>query len=228
MKKLTILSETAIQEIQLLTCKGKEAYLPTDVHLTCYPVSRKAVSQATGILSRGKFTFDYPAQAVIKMVVDGITDFKKAFQFFATPPDMAQYMVDQIVWQYGRNAVVLEPSAGQGALIDAFMDRFGELTKRIDMMELSVMNYAILQDKYQDIPATIVHGDFMERDTYATQYDVIIMNPPFTKGQDVEHITRAYELLAPGGQLFSYASASVLTNSQKKYKAFNQRALRGL
>src|SRR5260370_113585 len=35
------------------------------------------------------------------------------------------------------------------------------------------------------------------------QFDRIVMNPPFTQGQDIKHVRRALEWLAPNGILVS-------------------------
>ncbi|EGO7830391.1 class I SAM-dependent methyltransferase, partial [Escherichia coli] len=43
-------------------------------------------------------------------------------------------------------------------------------------------------------------GDFMEWQP-AQYYSRVIMNPPFSHGQDIRHILRAFSLLRPGGVL---------------------------
>ncbi|HIA2993587.1 TPA: class I SAM-dependent methyltransferase, partial [Escherichia coli] len=43
-------------------------------------------------------------------------------------------------------------------------------------------------------------GDFMEWQP-VQYYSRIIMNPPFSHGQDIRHILRAFSLLRPGGVL---------------------------
>ena len=43
-------------------------------------------------------------------------------------------------------------------------------------------------------------GDFMEWQS-VQYYSRIIMNPPFSHGQDIRHILRAFSLLRPGGVL---------------------------
>ncbi len=51
-------------------------------------------------------------------------------------------------------------------------------------------------------------GDFMEWQP-VQYYSRIIMNPPFSHGQDIRHILRAFSLLRPGAaltrRLFHYA-----------------------
>lgn len=51
---------------------------------------------------------------------------------------------------------------------------------------------------------------------------MVIMNPPFTKGQDVAHITHALKFLRPGGALFAIIGESYVTHPAKKYSAFRE------
>jgi len=48
------------------------------------------------------------------------------------------------------------------------------------------------------------------------------MNPPFEKGQDIEHIRHAYELLAAGGRLVAIASEGPFFRSDAKSVAFRE------
>ena len=90
--------ETNLREdLQALTCTGNVAALPTKP-LNDYAKLRKVLIDATGKYKRNTFEFPYPAQAVISRLLTGeVVNFKKEFQFFATPEDMAQQMTNQIV-----------------------------------------------------------------------------------------------------------------------------------
>lgn len=48
----------------------------------------------------------------------------------------------------------------------------------------------------------------------------IVMNPPFTRFQDIDHIRHAYDLLDEGGILVSVASESPFFRSEKKAVEF--------
>jgi len=48
------------------------------------------------------------------------------------------------------------------------------------------------------------------------------MNPPFERGQDMEHVTHAINLLAKRGKLVALMSPSAFTGSTKKHKAFKE------
>jgi predicted RNA methylase len=123
-------------------------------------------------------------------------DLKKQFQYFPTPKDMAKDMVDMA--DISEEHSVLEPSAGQGAIADE-IDR----PERVYCCELNPANASILINKGY----SVFTGDFLSMDK-TVLVDRIVMNPPFTKQQDVDHIMRAFEFLKPGGVLVSVVSES--------------------
>ena len=53
----------------------------------------------------------------------------------------------------------------------------------------------------------IINGDFLEHATEVGSFDRILMNPPFSKAQDIGHITRAADMLNPGGRLVAICAA---------------------
>lgn len=142
--------------------------------------------------------------------VGSVVDKKKTYQFFETPKDLAKRMVELADIKYTDNEMqmqdVIEPSAGRGAICDE-IDQSKCLFR---CTELNPENAEILIQK--GYPVFI--GDFLESTEEADRF---IMNPPFTKGQDAQHVAHAYSLLRKGGRLVSVMSASVKFNQQKKY-----------
>ena len=51
-------------------------------------------------------------------------------------------------------------------------------------------------------------------------YDVIFMNPPFEKHQDIEHVLHAYSLLKKGGRLVAIMAGNKKNSSQSKVNEF--------
>lgn len=51
-------------------------------------------------------------------------------------------------------------------------------------------------------------------------YDRIIMNPPFSKGRDIEHVRHAYDLLRPGGRIVAIMGEGAFFNSNKAAENF--------
>ncbi len=101
---------------------------------------------------------------------------------------------------------VLEPSAGDGAIADAIRDNY-----KVDLtvIELDPKRAAALTRKGYD--PTLLRGDFLEFAAgwagCIAGFDRIVMNPPFSKKQDIAHVRAAYDLLAPGGRLVAILSA---------------------
>jgi 16S rRNA G1207 methylase RsmC len=49
---------------------------------------------------------------------------------------------------------------------------------------------------------------------------LLVMNPPFEAGQDIDHVRHAYACLAPGGHLVSIMSEAPFFRSDTKAVAF--------
>ena len=89
---------------------------------------------------------------------------------------------------------VLEPSAGTGALLEALGTHAG-----VTVVEISHQLAEALRTRY---PLCDVRcADFLALGDELGPFDRIVMNPPFERGADIEHIRHAYAKLNPGGRL---------------------------
>lgn len=113
-------------------------------------------------------------------------------QLFPTPPALAARMVELAGIQEGDT--VLEPSAGTGAICGALSKA---ASHSLTCVEVSNSLASALAGLLPD--ATVINDDFLTCDL--PKFDRIIMNPPFTRGQDIAHIVHALKLLKPGGRL---------------------------
>lgn len=145
---------------------------------------------------------------------------KKDFQFFPTPEDIGEWVVSLADVQPGHR--VLEPSAGQGALVDQILKAHSNIS--IHMCELMPSNVEVLKQKYEGnrwiMPIHKPH-DFLKVDIFY-EFDRIIANPPFTKNQDIDHITHMYRMLKDGGRLVSVASKHWQTAGERKCRDFRE------
>jgi hypothetical protein len=133
--------------------------------------------------------------------------------FFPTPRPIIEQMLD-LAWTPERDRMtVLEPSAGKGDMLEAIRDHWPHAKAR--GVEANRALYDILALKGFDV----VNADFMEWVT-AERFDRIIMNPPFERGQDIDHVMKAATLLKPGGRLVAIVSAGSLSRSDRKAKEF--------
>lgn len=143
-----------------------------------------------------------------------VVDVKKTWQFYETPEGMAFEMAsiaDIKQWHS-----VLEPSAGKGSIIGQIL-RLYPFLAQVDACEIQPDLRLAL--KVMPRVRLVLADDFLDLEE---KYDRIVMNPPFTGGQDIAHVRHAYDLLRPGGRLVAITSKSWLFNSTKKMTEFKE------
>lgn len=129
------------------------------------------------------------------------TDRKKALQFFETPAAIAQRMVE--LAEIKKTDLVLEPSAGHGALIAALPQNHPG--SYVTAIEIDQANCSVLRKRFPTIDVLQVDFTSAAKQLGTGRYDVALMNPPFTGGQDSEHIRAAWNVLKRGGRLVALA-----------------------
>lgn len=127
---------------------------------------------------------------------------KQEYQAFFTPKELAQYMVMRADVE---GKTVLEPSAGDGALADACKVAGA---KRVDCIELNPRYVDRLAKKGHNVTP----GDFLAVEPRPI-YDRVVMNPPFTKNQDIKHVEHALKCVRPGGAVV----AIMASNTDRKW-----------
>lgn len=138
---------------------------------------------------------------------------KKEYQFFATPDNLADELVE--LANIKENDLILEPSAGQGAIIEAVLRKNPQAN--IFAFELMDINSIVLTRKGFNHELT----DFLKVPGKPT-YDKIIANPPFSKNSDIEHIIHMYQMLKSGGRLVSVSSRHWKNSNNKKESKFRE------
>jgi hypothetical protein len=138
---------------------------------------------------------------------------RKIDGFFPTPSPIVKWMLQCADIQPGDR--VLEPSAGKGNIADLVRDLYPGA--QLDGIECNYTLRGILIYKGHHLIA----GDCLE--VRNPIYNVIVMNPPFEKLADIDHVTHAYEnLLADGGRLVSIMGESAFFRSDNKAMVFRQ------
>lgn len=141
---------------------------------------------------------------------------KSAYDFFPTPDVVSDELAENLNIRSGN--VILEPSAGRGALIDA-IERTGFRFHRIVAIDLNPNDVAHLKKNYSE-EIQIMEKDFMKCDPFGVVFDAIIMNPPFSNGQDVEHVVHAMRFLKRGGRCGCIVSPGYTFREGKKWDLF--------
>lgn len=148
--------------------------------------------------------------------------------FYPTPSALAGRMFAKVKWGKVRN--VLEPSAGKGDLLECMAriepriwrrSCFGmeKVRERTDVIECDYNLRLILRGKgYR-----LIADDFL---TFTTdkRYDLIVMNPPFSNGD--EHLLHAIDLMQHGGQIVCLLNAETIRNpyTQRRHLLLNKLA----
>lgn len=183
-----------------------------------YAEAKKWIEEAGGSWQGGKvqgFTFPFNAERVFNILHEGKRcNLQQEFQFFATPPEVADWLV-MLAGGVHEDEKVLEPSAGTGAIIDAIHRSCNDLV--VDCFELMPENKELLSKKSN---INILGDDFTTYDLGL--YDKIIANPPFSKNQDIRHVKRMYEHLNNGGTVAAIMSCHWKNASEKECADFRE------
>lgn len=179
---------------------------------------KKAIEKNGGKWKGGNtfgFVFtDRAAADVIDSMLNGFEDIKKDFQFFTTPYDVADLMVVKLeIKPYEK---ILEPSAGNGALINAVLRLHSDIT--IDCYELNPLNRKVLE---KILNVNVIGDDFIKR-IDNEEYDVIIANPPFSKNQDIIHLMKMWNNLRYGGRIACITSTHWMFANDTKSTEFRE------
>lgn len=170
-----------------------------------YDAVNKVLAAAGGKWDRKsgthKFTSD-PREAMGLAVDKGEAVNKRTLlQAFYTPPALADRLVAAL--DLRPSAIgpgILEPSIGAAALALAAVRALGEQV-RITGYEIDdstrIKAGLALQGRCWSAVQT---ADFLTIEP-TPSFDAVLMNPPFSGGQDIAHVTHAIRFLRPGGRL---------------------------
>jgi methylase of polypeptide subunit release factors len=183
-----------------------------------YEAVNTAIAAAGGKWNRkaGAHMFENDPRIALGLAVEAgtVVHRKNTLQAFYTPAALADQVVALADPRPGERA--LEPSCGDGALIAALLRREPAL-REIRGFDIDEGAIAIARGH----AASLLIGDFL---TIAPNpfYDVLVMNPPFSKDQDIDHVMHAWRFIRPGGRLVSIMSAgwSYPEPRLKKRRAF--------
>ena len=142
--------------------------------------------------------------------VETIKEYKKRFQAFYTPKEVAEYLVQ--LADIKENDYVVEPSAWDWAIVKVILEQNPAHLYKLVVNELEV-------NRYNELKQITWINDLYNEDFLDCTFpaDKFIANPPFSKSQDVKHILHMYELLNEWWRIVSVASSSVQWREWKLY-----------
>lgn len=163
------------------------------------------------------------------------TGLAKNYGFFPTPEDLAASIVSGLPLYRDRDApqlTCLEPSAGTGNLARLIArDRSGDYSGRyreegrfdaaVDCIEIQTHLAEALKD--EGIYRRVICADFLAvQPDPARLYDLVVMNPPFDRERDIDHVVHAMRFLKPDGCLTAIMSAGTEFRETRKAVAFRK------
>lgn len=129
----------------------------------------------------------------------------EAKEFYPTPKKLLEKITVGVKWREIKS--VLEPSAGKGDVAEFVQEQMKRYYTEsdIDCIEMEPDLCHILAGK----GFRIVADDFLKFHTFK-KYDLIIMNPPFSNGD--EHLLKALEMQQNGGSILCILNAETIRN----------------
>ncbi|WP_084302707.1 DUF4942 domain-containing protein [Bradyrhizobium sp. WSM2254] len=160
------------------------------------------------------------------------TSLAKNYGFYPTPDGVADRVIDATALYRAKEdppLTILEPSAGTGNLArPCAMIRAGNEHHRSESY-----TYRALVDcvEIQPALAEALRGERIYRHVYQCDflalkpdpqrlYDRVVMNPPFDRERDIDHVVHALEFLKPDGFLIAIMSAGTEFRETRKAVAF--------
>lgn len=131
--------------------------------------------------------------------------------FFPTPRPVIELMLEKSEVKSGME--VLEPEAGAGHIAI-------ELRKLDCRLTLIERNYGLC-DVLRKQGFDSICADFLAWHT-EKRFDRILMNPPFERLQDIDHVLHAHQFLAADGVQVAIMSAGAFFRQDRKATAFRE------
>lgn len=157
----------------------------------------KVLEAIGGVREGDTFRFGYEARDVIgSIVLSGCIPDRISHQFYPTPESIAREAVDMA--KIGEAHKCLEPSAGIGHIADLMPKG------RTACVEVSSLHCEVLRAKGHEVS----EADFLRYAANAPKFDRIVMNPPYSEGRWLAHVTAAAKLLPDSGRLVAIVPAS--------------------
>jgi predicted RNA methylase len=155
----------------------------------------------------------------------------KRFGFFPTPGPAADTLMEKVPLYREKDAApfrILEPSAGTGNLArlcaiagrPEYRDEPAyDYGHKVDVVEIQPTMADALRD--EGIYNKVVCADFLQLKPDPRQlYDIVVMNPPFDRERDIDHVMHALKFLKPDGFLTAIMSAGTEFRETRKAIAF--------
>lgn len=204
--------QSVLEVLDRADVDGNRLVLTGQLDRKLYQDVNKVLEAIGGKWSRGAkaHVFDMPVSDVLEPIMETgeYSRTKQDFGQFDSPPDVVARVI--AIADIGAGMAVLEPSAGVGNIAAAVR----QIGAFVTCWEIDVKRAEALRFRTDSVNV----GDFLAAEP--VPFDRVVMNPPFARQVDIDHVAHAAKFLKPGGRLVSIMSASVLFRANRKTVEF--------
>lgn len=131
-------------------------------------------------------------------------------EFYSTDPLFINHLIEREPWLKNPDLKILEPSAGNGILVDRFYELTGNKMDAYDLISRR---------------GDIIEQDYFTKD-FSNQYDVILTNPPYLKDTAktttglADYIVKALKEIRDGGAVIMFLKTLHLESKVRYEKIF--------
>ena len=208
--------QSAQDVLRAARCDGNNLFLTGQIDRKLYQQVAKVLEAAGGKWNRkaGAIVFDGDARDAIDpiLLTGEVVRLKQDLGQFDTPPELVRRVIEAAHIEAGM--LVLEPSAGLGNIAVAAAQAGG----LVQCYEVDPKRVKILKGHGASI-ASASQQDFLTLEP-SPVYDRVVMNPPFARQTDIDHVTHAAKFLRPGGRLVAIMSTGVTFRQDRKASDF--------
>jgi predicted RNA methylase len=189
---------------------------PGNLDRKLYVEVNKAIEAAGGKWNKSSKSHVFPSEptkllfAIENGEIEKLVTKKQALQQFFTPPDLAEYVVELADVE---GKVVLEPSAGAGALALECLKQNADYVSCVELDEDTAKQLEKNLNQFNNHGSyEVQQADFLLLDPNDFKgIEIAVLNPPFTKNQDCKHVEHAYKFLNSEGKL-----VAIMANNQTR------------
>lgn len=229
------INENVLAVLSAMECIDNEARITSgQLDRKLYLETNKVLEALGGKWNRKAkahlFTGD-AARLLDTVITAGEVTTAREVGFFETPEELASELCAMADVREGQSC--LEPSAGLGRIVEAMAKYHPAM---IDMVEFDATRHEKLKTQIEPWASgfygtrfTLLHEDFLDVTAHALwscgNVDRVVMNPPFCKvgkGDHLDHVRHAFEMLLPNGRLVSVLPVSVEFRQDRKHREFRE------
>lgn len=221
----TVRTDEATEILKQCTISGNTVTLPVgQLDRKLYQEVSKRLNLIGGDWNRKVkgFIFKEDPTKLMQDICNGQKrNIQKEFQFFETPPELADWLVE--LAEPILTDCIGEPEAGQGAILRAIWKKLpGKVIFGCELMELNrkvlakMAHFCLLMPDFLKLtPKDLITAN-------GQLFDKVIANPPFQNNSDISHIIQMYLLTKEGGRIVTVASKHWQFSVEKKCQQFRE------